>query len=364
MKPKILFLGRFPPPVHGAAKMNELYFKSKRLRGKFDLKKIRINRSDTIEDTGKFNFKKLFGIFEAFFEVLYQLIFFRPNLIYFEIAPTGMAFMRDSLYVWLCKLFEKKIIFFVHARGMGKIESELSKKYHQLVFRNTKIVLLSKLLYQDVKEIIHEEKVDYLPNGIKNEITSKEFQRMIKLREKNKRPILLFLSNMIESKGPLEVLEICNKLNNKKIDFECWFVGAWADDKLEKKWNNKLKEYKLEKKCQYLGPKYGKDKIDVLKKTDFLVFPTRYGMECFPLVILEAFMFGIPVFSYNTGAIQEIISKDFLGKIGNDWDDLARELEKRFKKKIDSKKIRNHFEKTYILEIAEKRLMKILERNL
>ena len=45
MKRKILFLGRFPPPVHGASKMNELYFKSRIINKNFEVRKIKINYS-------------------------------------------------------------------------------------------------------------------------------------------------------------------------------------------------------------------------------------------------------------------------------------------------------------------------------
>ena len=37
------------------------------------------------------------------------------------------------------------------------------------------------------------------------------------------------------------------------------------------------------------------------------MFPTFYSNECFPLVILEAMEYGLPVVSTNEGGIQDII---------------------------------------------------------
>jgi len=360
---RILFLGRFPPPVHGASKMNEVYFKSKTINKEFKLQKIKINYSDSLKELGKFNLNKFFGIFIVFFKLLVQLISFNPHLIYFEIPSKGLAFVRDSIYVFLCKIFNKKIIFVLHSREISR--GKLKKIYYKLVFKNTKLILLSKLLYPYVKEFFKEKDVYYLGNGIKNEISDNEFKTIIKTKKQNKKPILLFLSNMIESKGALEVLRICNSLNEKGIDFECLFVGPWKNKEFKVKWENFLQEKGLKDKCSYLGAKYGNEKEEIMKKANFMIFPTKYELECFPLVILEAFMYGIPVLSYDTGAIKEIISKEYLGYVSkkNSWKELETKLKKIIKEKVRYKRIREYFKDNFTIEIAEKRLNKILLKN-
>ncbi|GIU68448.1 MAG: glycosyl transferase [Candidatus Parcubacteria bacterium] len=369
-KLKILFIGRFPPPVHGASLVNESYFKSKIINQKFQTDKVNLSYSKNLEEIGKFNLRKFFSIPITKLKILKKIIFFKPDLIYFEIAPVGFAFLRDSIYVLILKLFRKRIIFQIHARGINKVvKNKLLKEYYKFVFKNTKMILLSKILYGEIKKIIPKENVYILPNGIKDELNEKKFDVIISKRNKNKKPILLFLSNMIEEKGALDVLKICNELKKRRINFECLFVGSWQNKLFEKKWKYFLKKYELEKKCKYLGPKYGKEKEKILKKTSFLIFPTTYKNESFPLVILEAFMFGIPVLSYNNGAIKEIISKDYLGKVvkKEHWEQLTEELEKRLKKlptKGSMKKIRQHFKRHYTLEIAEKNLLRIFENEL
>ncbi|MEM3091830.1 MAG: glycosyltransferase, partial [Candidatus Pacearchaeota archaeon] len=89
----------------------------------------------------------------------------------------------------------------------------------------------------------------------------------------------------------------------------------------------------------------------------------------FPLVILEAFMFGIPVLAYENGAIKEIVSKRYLGKVFeiNRWDKIAKELLnniKKFSEIKNMKKIRKHFKKNYTIKIAEKELIKIFEKEI
>jgi len=361
---KILFLGRFTPPMHGTARMNGLYYNV--LQKEYKTKKVKINYSLSVGDIGRLSLMKFFGIFIVFFQVLYQLIIFRPNLIYFEIAPKGLAFFRDSIYVLLCKLFRRKIVFSNHARGArDEMENSLKKEYYRFIFRKTKIILLSKSLYSEFSEIYKKSDVYFLPNGIDDELSDNETSIIFKKRDNNKKLKLLFLSNMIESKGPIDALELCFMMKNAGVDFECDFVGAWGNNDFKEEWILKLKDLGLEKNCKYLGPKYDTEKKNILEKANFLIFPTRYPMECYPLVILEAFMFGIPVLSYDTAAVKEIINKDFLGfvskkrNVGELYDYLIKNMGKK-----EHGAIREYFKRNFTIEIAGKKLNGIIRKEL
>ncbi len=352
--------------MHGAARMNELYFNELKKDKNREIKKIKINYSNNLEEIGRLNFLKFLGIFIVLFKLLWKLTFFRPKVVYFEIALYGFAFFRDSLYVWLCKLFRKKIVFHLHAKFRKKsLNNELKKKYYLSVFKNTKVIILSRRLYEDIGEIIPKKNIEIIPNGIPDEISDIEFKEILRERKRNKKPILLFLSNMIESKGPLEVLKICQLLKQNGKDFECWFVGNWKERKTKKKFYNLVKKYNLKDKCKYLGPKYGEEKKEILKKTNFLIFPTKYEYETFGLVIIEAFMFGISVASYDTASIEEIIDKDYLGFVSKNKqpEEIFHWLEKNLYKKQEFKKIREEFKKKYLIKKSVAKLKKIIIRN-
>src|SRR3989344_5331432 len=164
MKDKILFVGRFPPPIHGASMMNENYFNSQLIKNNFIIDRIIINNKEEPKDIGKFSFKKFFRIFKVFFQLKKKLKSFSPNLIYFEIAPIDFAFLRDSIYVLLCKFFGKKIIFQIHARGINKKTNNfLWRRYYKFIFKNSKMILLSWMLYPEVEKIIPKKKYFYIP---------------------------------------------------------------------------------------------------------------------------------------------------------------------------------------------------------
>ncbi|MDD3084988.1 MAG: glycosyltransferase [Candidatus ainarchaeum sp.] len=360
---KILFLVRLPPPVHGAAKMNELYLNSSLLNNEFIIKHIKLNFYSSLKQNWFHILLVLIGFLKVLFLLFYNLLFLRPKAVYFEMAPKGVAFYRDSIYIWILKLFNKKIVCHFHAKGVStEINTSWKLKYYKSVFKKVNLILLSPKLYSDVKNIIPKEQVYYLPNGLKNEISEVEFKSIILERSKNKELNLLFLSNMIESKGPLDVLKICNLLKKDHIKFKCYFAGAWDSIEFEKKWFSYLKKNNLENNCFYLGPKYGLEKKLLLSKTNYLVFPTKYLLECYPLVILEAFMFGVPVLSYDNGAITDIINDKKLGFVSlkSDYKDIYKYLKNNFALSINNYTyIRSKFNKNHLFKIQENNLNNI-----
>ena len=364
MKKKILFLGRFSPPMHGAAKMNELYFSALKEDKNFDVKKIKINKYNSLENIGKIDTSKVKGYLQTIKELISKIRKFDPEIIYLEMAPKGIAFFKDSILISISKFFSKKIFIQFHAKGAKETtKNKIARQYYKFIFKNIKIILLSKILFEDIENVANRNQIEILPNGIKDELTDKEFKKIITKRNKNKKLQLLFLSNMIESKGPIDVLKICNKLNKDKIDFECNFVGKFQNKEFKKRFKKQLKYFKLEKKCKYLGAKYGENKKKILEKTNLLIFPTEYPFECYPLVILESFMYGIPVFSYNNGAIEEIVSKKYLGHISkkNKWEELSSKIKKETKKKPAPLRIREEFKKNYTIQKNINKFIEILK---
>ena len=114
-KPKLLLILHLSPPIHGASKVGELIMTSKNLNMEFECKFINIKSSNTIKDIGKVNLKKIYLVMELFFRILFAVIVFRPNKIYFTASIKGVAFYRDLLIsnIWkCCKLF-KPCRFFI-----------------------------------------------------------------------------------------------------------------------------------------------------------------------------------------------------------------------------------------------------------
>ena len=95
-------------------------------------------------------------------------------------------------------------------------------------------------------------------------------------------------------------------------EFKAAIVGQERDIKY-KKINQLIVELNLENNLFVLGPLFGKDKRNVFLNSKIFVFPTYYHFECFPLVLLEAISFGIPIISTREGGISDILKENING---------------------------------------------------
>jgi len=159
--------------------------------------------------------------------------------------------------------------------------------------------LLSPELYRDIQQYVAPENVFYCPNGIPD-------VRLLNLIVKDdKQPCrLLFLSNMMKSKGVYQLLEACKILKNQQVHFECHFVGSWSDIS-ELEFNQALTELDLKTYVISHGKKYGESKQHFYAYSDIFIHPTLN--DCFPLVILEAMASSLPIISTNEGAIPSLV---------------------------------------------------------
>ena len=57
---------------------------------------------------------------------------------------------------------------------------------------------------------------------------------------------------------------------------------------------------------KYNGPKYGKDKVAFFSNADIFVQPTLN--DCFPLTLLEAMQYKLPIVSTHEGAVPDIVT--------------------------------------------------------
>jgi hypothetical protein len=115
---------------------------------------------------------------------------------------------------------------------------------------------LSRHLYSDVKKYVVRENVNYCSNGIP---LIADVVR--ELRDKNGRSRILFLSNLIVSKGINALLEACQIRKTRGIEFYFVFIGGEGDI-VPSQFNTLITQEVLFDCVEYLVKKYGADKQD------------------------------------------------------------------------------------------------------
>ena len=381
-KPRVLFIAPLPPPVHGSAMVSQYIKDSKLVQGEFDCDFVNLSTSRRMDEIGKGGVKKLLRFIGAYFAVFFKLLCHRYDLCYLAITCHGMGFLKDAPFVLLCKLFGREVVIHQHNKGMSRcVDKQPYKWLLPLVYRNTKVILLSWYLYPDIKKVVNREQVVICPNGIPegplpnplprrgdsgiaeedatqnishtdctdytedsgladnvcqhelNTITQKRSSLAegkiktrccacvghpdgvpamsvapsLRGRAGGEAPHLLFLSNLIPSKGVYVLLDACRLLSERGVAFACDFVGGETKEIDRATFEEAVRERGLEGMVCYQGPKYGEEKERYFAHADIFVFPTFYFNECFPLVLLEAMQWRLPLVSSDEGGIPDLV---------------------------------------------------------
>lgn len=358
-----MFILHLPPPTHGSSLVGQYVKNSLLINEFFECSFINLTTSIKIDEIGAKSIKKIFRYLLILSQVFFKLLKFEPDLCYIALTAKGIAFYKDAFLAIIVKLFNVKLVYHFHNKGVSNYQNIFwYNLFYTLIFKKSNAILLSEYLYYDVQKYFPEARIYYCPNGIPDSYKSE-----LKSRRENEPLNLLFLSNLIKTKGVYIILEVCRILKTRALDFTCSFVGSEGDiSKIELEQG--IENLGLKRNIVYKGPKYGSEKVNELIKSDILLFPTYY--ESFGLVILEAMQFSLPVLSTFEGAIPEIVidgETGFLCKqqdaecISDKIETLIKNPSLRIKMGIAGRK---RYEENFTLEHFEKKFAEILDNIL
>lgn len=313
---KILFIAQLPPPVHGSATISKIFVDSTSLNTAFNLKVIPLHFSKHMSDIGSFSGTKVIKTFRYAFEIFQTIRNFKPDVVYFTLAPIGLSFYRDVFYVSILKMSGVRIVYHLHVHGIRKESKQIFKELlYKFVFRRTYVITLSKLLESDLSAV-YQERPFIVNNGIPVVLAKAPLAK----NPASAKAHLLYLSNFARSKGVFVLLKALSRLHKKGAHFTATIVGKAADVTREE-----IEEYvaanSLSEIVRVEDAKYGDEKHAAFMGADIFVHPTLN--DAFPLVILEAMQFQLPVISTFEGAIPEIVDHERTGLLttkGDDYD--------------------------------------------
>lgn len=305
----VLFIVPLPPPIHGSTVMCKYIKDSKLINDGFCCDYVNLSASRNMEEVHKFKWIKIWRFIYAYINVFFKLVLHRYDLCYIALA-FHKGLLKDAPFVFLCKLFRRKIVIHLHGKGASQdAENAVYRWLLRNTFRNTKVILLSWLLYPDVEQFVKRENVSICPNGIP--VTDHKYKE-----RNNPVPRLLFLSNLIVSKGVIVLLDALKIMKDKGYSFICDFVGGETKEIDRNRFAEEINKRGLNQFVVYHGKLYGQDKDSILADADIFVFPTFYNNECFPLVLLEAMAHNLPIVTTNEGAIPDEVIDGENGLIG------------------------------------------------
>jgi glycosyltransferase involved in cell wall biosynthesis len=366
---KILCILHRSPPAHGAAQVGDMIAHSSKLHEEFDCKFITIKSSTSLSSIGGFAFIKIYYLLELYVRIFLALVALKPDKIYFTASNKSFAFYRDLILSTLWKMYSlfKKVDVFYHFHTKGVEDfvagSVVKTALTKFFLKDVNLILLSPLLENDFLKVNTFKRVLYLPNGVGNQLTENQFDQVIKDKFSNNKPLnVLYLSNMIKSKGYFKVLELAKKIKEEPIQFN--FAGGWTSQKDKNDFFQFIKDNNLSGKVFFHGFVSGNEKQELFKKAHFFIFPTRYKNEAFPLSILEALSFGVSVIATDEGSIPHMLDEQS-GIIVNDVNKLKEALEEARKQLLNkgaAMYCRQRYLDNFSLEKFEDNLISVLKK--
>lgn len=311
----IILIGPFPGQLSGMTLANKMLYENL-----LSIKELKVEKADTnikhnvdfdLKNQGKFILKKFLYSLKPLFTISKKLLFNKYDGVYLTPGQSYLGFMKFSLFMKIAKL--KKIPYFIHIHGgsIGKNISEMKNRKKKKVIKYLKhakgIIVLGNSLRDMFDDSIPKEKIFVCENGIQEEdlLSEEEIKEKINLLKGKEEIQILYLSNLMKTKGILDLLEAALAMKKENIKFKLHLAGAIEED-IKKE----VYEYieKLKENVCYLGVVKGEDKKKLLKKAHIFCLPTYYPNEGQPISILEAMSAACAIVTTNQGGILDIFT--------------------------------------------------------
>lgn len=360
----VLWLLHLPPPVHGSSVVGGLIRDSELINRTFHCRYVNLLASRKLGESGRLNLYKLFGFFVLGLRLVRELLRKKPDVCYFALTTSGMAFFRDAILIAMLKLYRVRTVYHLHNKGISSKQKWLVYRLaYKFVFHNARVILLSSHLYSDIQAFVPPGFVFYCPNGIPDEHGGARCALREEEAYLDSTVHILFLSNLIESKGVGVLLEACAVLKRNGNKFTCDFVGAEGDISAAA-FQEELLRLNLTDIVRYRGRRYGAEKNAAFLAADIFSLPTFY--DCLPLVLIEAMQYSLPVVSCPEGGIPDLVVDGETGFLVPQRD--VAVLAERLAALISSPELRHNmgsgarckYESTFTLAAFENRLVDIL----
>lgn len=290
---KILLVSPLPPPAGGMALWTQQYLE---FMNNKNIQVDVVNIAVTGKRAANYTKKNILG------EVLRTLNIFKNTLIFAVRGKYGLAHVntscskngitRDKIVVQILHFFKKKIILQCHCDVRYALGNERSfKAFKHMLKQSDKCLVLNKASRDFIRENFNTEAL-IVPNFI-----SEEYEAAISAPKRINENIktALYVGHILATKGCDIIIEAAKQY--PQIQFR--LVGHVSQ---------KFSEIILPENVLLLGEKDRTQVNEEYKNADVLLFPTH--TEGFPLTVIEAMAYGLPIITTRVGAIPDILEDE------------------------------------------------------
>ena len=298
-RPRVLILGKLPPPYIGPAVATKIIMES-HLNDQFKLFHFDTRINENVSDMGTFKFSKFSTIRDLYRAFRQKITHTKPALVLIPIGQTAAGFFKDISFIRMASASGARVVLQLRGsefRGWYDGLDAIRKRVVKTHLRKADgVIVLGENLRWIFKDLFSENRIYVVPNG--GDYTFPE--------RKNHTLRITYLANYLPGKGLLELLEALILLNGKKLpSFEFHAFGSWNNPAYRQKCMEIAGRPNMAH-CHIHGAVSGPEKWQALADSDVFVFAPKTP-EGHPWSIVEAMAAGLPIVSTHRGAIAQSV---------------------------------------------------------
>ena len=313
-----------PPPTHGQAVANATLMDA-------DYEGLRVHPvemefSKELEDVSRFRPSKLIELIRVGFGIARLRWRGHRDVLFYSVGlrnRTGLY--RDMVLLLLFRPLFDRTVLHVHTGGTGALIEGLPSPLGRLAERAyggaDTVIYLDPFLLEGDAGVPSPRRHVFVPYGV-------EPQQVGSSRQTAGPIEILFVGNLYESKGTLEIVEAAGRLHARGVSFRLTMAGGLPDEATGRRLDRAIEDAGIAGQTELAGVVGVEEKAELYTRSDIFCFPTHYEAEGMPLVILEAMSAGLPVVSTRWRSIPNVVTEGCDGHLVDpgDTDGLADHL--------------------------------------
>lgn len=310
-KKSVLVVGHSSPPIHGqAVQYSQLIEGSKKWRH-IEISTLNTVYAGSRDELSSFSLPKLFKMFGYILRMCWMCLRIKPELIVLSPAFHPGPFLKDSLFIWVAKnICRARVVAWIHmdpARMEFESQSRCFQGYARYIIKQLDLlVACSPTLARSWPSFLSSVPVRSVANGV----VDHNWQRQINAGHES-RQVIGYLSSLDRKKGWRELFDAAVGLCDMHPKLEFRFYGGVGAGETIEEIESVFSSNKHGSRIAWFGEVVGASKQLAFETMDLFCMPSH--TEAFPLVVLEAMSYALPIVATDVGAVKDAVVPDVGG---------------------------------------------------